>query len=96
MSNLRYDIQRFAAELDAQDNAAFDLWSWLPSHKAAKKAHGDYADEHTPSAADIMREAAVVLAAHAGYPPSKEVVEEWYGCPCGECEHARGKPIDKK
>jgi len=35
-------------ELSEQDNKAFDLWTWLPSHKAAQAAHGDYASEHTP------------------------------------------------
>lgn len=60
--SLRHDLQSLARELEAEDNAAFDLWTWLPSYKAAVASHGDYASEHTPSASDVMKEAAVLLS----------------------------------
>jgi hypothetical protein len=44
--------------LARERDAAFYLWTWLPSRAAAERAHGDYASEHRPGNADIMREAA--------------------------------------
>lgn len=90
--SLRDQIQSFARQLEQESNAAFDLWTWLPSHQAAKKSHGDYASEFTPDPADIMREAAIYLAQLKGHEPSSETVQEWYGCPCQDCDLAYPKP----
>jgi hypothetical protein len=84
-------------ELSEQKNAAFDLWTWLPSYKVAQKHHGDYADNETPSVKDILVEAAMYIAAvkdpsspHG--PKTAEVLRtnnieetEWFErCPCGK------------
>lgn len=72
-------------ELSEQDNKAFDLWTWLPSHKAAQAAHGDYASEHTPPVCDVLTEA-VMFISH-GMNPTKEQIDaagDFYRCPCGE------------
>lgn len=90
MTSPRYAIQQLARQFEAEDNAASDLWSWLPSHKAAEKAHGDYASEHQPALADLMKEAAMYFSHLKGYEHTKAEIEEWFGCPCGECEHAKG------
>lgn len=82
--SLRSDIQSLANEFDAEDNAAVDLWSWLPSRKIAEKYHGDCADNVRPSIESLMTEATIVLAEKAGYPPSEETRREWSECPCGE------------
>lgn len=89
--SLKDDIQRFAHDLEQADNAASDLWSWLPSHKAAEKAHGDYADEYQPDHADIMWEAAVYFSILNGHERVPAAIEQWFGCPCQECEEAKGK-----
>jgi hypothetical protein len=94
MSKLRDEIRRLGHEFEQESAAAFELWTWLPSHKAAEKSHGDYASEHTPSPANVMREAAIYMAELKGHAPDEVEVEEWYGCPCGECENARGKPSE--
>lgn len=85
--SLRDDIMRLAHEMECESNAAFDLWTWLPSHKAAKACHGDYASEHQPDPANVMKEAAMCMALFAGY-SSRSAAEskEWFSCPCGECE----------
>lgn len=88
--SLRSEIQRLASQFADEDEAAFTLWSWLPSHAAAEKHHGDYASEHRPSAADIMREAAKVLAEKAGYPPTDAERAEWFARRCGEA-HEKGE-----
>lgn len=49
-------------ELSEQQNKAFDLWTRLPSYKAAQEAHGDYASEHTPSVADVLTEATIFIS----------------------------------
>lgn len=59
---LKAAIQEFAHELDAQDNAAYDLWTWLPSCKAAQEHHGDYHAEFMPSLSEILIEAANYVA----------------------------------
>ena len=96
MANARSTIQELARQLEAEDNAAFDLWSWLPSHKAAEKAHGDYASEHTPDPADVMKEAAIYIAFLRGREIGQAEVEQWFGCPCQECEEAKGKLPSKE
>ena len=77
--NLRDEIKQLAHRFDEEDNAAFDLWTWLPSHKDAVERFGDYASEHMPSTADVMREAAIYIG--AGCDVSKvepEVAEVWF------------------
>ena len=72
-------------ELSEQDNKAFVLWTWLPSHKAAQAAHGDYASEHTPPVCDVLTEAAMFIS--HGMNPTKEQIDaagDFYRCPCGE------------
>ena len=85
MSSLRYAIQNFARELEAEHDAASDLWSWLPSYGVAKKHHGDYAHEFSPSHADIMKEAAIYLAQLKHGKVDEAVAKEWFlRCPCDE------------
>jgi len=85
MSDLRYGIQHLARELEQEDNAAHDLWSWLPTYKAAKACHGDYAFNVTPSVTDIMIEAAKYLSFLNGYDKEEEKKGGWFECPCQEC-----------
>lgn len=75
-------------ELSEQQNKAFDLWTWLPSYKAAQAAHGDYASEYTPSVSDVLTEAAIYMA-HGMNPTDEQRAEagDFYKCPCGE-DHA--------
>jgi len=85
---LRYEFMELARELEAEDNAACDLWTWLPSYRAAKERHGDYTDEVRPSNADLMIEASRMIATQRGYENdiSDHQIWEWFGCPCGECD----------
>jgi hypothetical protein len=83
---LKFDLIRLGEQLAEEDNAAEDLWTWLPSHTVAMKRHGDYATNHRPSTRDIMREAAMYLA-HLKHPevPLEPEEEAWFArCPCGE------------
>jgi len=83
--SLRDDIQRLAHNMQLEDNAAHDLWTWLPSYAAARKGHGDYATQHRPSIADVMIEAATFIG-HGLHPTDAERNEagDTYTCPCGE------------
>lgn len=47
--DLADEIIRLGREMSEERDAAFDLWSWLPSKKVAEKHHGDYACNFTPS-----------------------------------------------
>lgn len=73
-------------QLEAENNAAHDLWTWLPSHKIAQKHHADYTSEHCPSNGDVMKEAAMYLGhlAHPEVPLTLEEQEWFTRCPCGE------------
>jgi len=81
---LRAEIQNLAHEFDAQDNAAFDLWTWLPSHREATKYHGDYASEFMPGIADIMIEASMVLCRMKNGNPviDGDPNVDHFQCPC--------------
>lgn len=72
-------LRSLVRDLDDADNAAFDLWTWLPSYRAAEKHHGDYACEFRPSNADVMIEASQVLGCLKHGKPEPEP-----DCPCGE------------
>lgn len=72
-------------EVEKAQEAAHDLWSWLPSCKVAQKNHGDYYAEFTPTFADVMIEAAMYIA--KGQKLENLTLEEkdWFErCPCGE------------
>ena len=88
MSSVRSMIISLGHELSEQQNKAFDLWTLLPSYKAAQAAHGDYASEHTPSVSDVLTEAAIYIA-HGMNPTDEQRAEagDFYRCPCGE-DHA--------
>lgn len=65
-NDLRDMIRAAARRFDDEDNAAHDLWTWLPSHAAAVADHGDHAACARPSLADIIREATAVIAEGRG------------------------------
>ena len=86
MSNdLRLQIMNLATKMEKEDEAAFDLWSWLPSCGEAEKYHGDYYCELKPPNHEIMEEAATLFALEKGYTVSKHL----FKCPCGE-DHEEG------
>lgn len=60
--NAKYIFRDLARTFELEDEAASDLWSWLPSHYFAKKLYSDYADEKRPSNSEVMREAAVLFS----------------------------------
>lgn len=79
--SLRFQLTSLTREFDAEDNAAFDLWTWLPSYKAAQQHHEDHAGDFKPSNADVMIEAAQHFAAIKNVNNTTACP-----CPCGE-EH---------
>lgn len=81
---MKLDLIRLGEQLSEENNAAHDLWTWLPSHAVAKKHHGDYAAEHCPSNRDVMIEAALYLAHLRHNDKALSVNEkEWFTrCPC--------------
>ena len=85
MSSARSMIISLGHELSEQQNKAFDVWTRLPSYKAAQEAHGDYASEHTPSVADVLTEATIFIS-HGLNPTEEQLAEagDFYRCPCGE------------
>ena len=88
VQNTKLNLIQLGEELAEENNAAADLWSWLPSHAIALKHHGDYAANHCPSNRDVMVEASMYLA-HLRQPdvPLTPEEQEWFTrCPCDE-EH---------
>lgn len=87
---MRQELIRFAQQLADEDNAASDLWSWLPSHVLATKHHGDQAAHFRPSNREVMIEAAMHLARlqHPDRPVTAEEQEWFQRCPCDEDHEA--------
>ena len=83
---MKIDLIQFGQQLAEENDAAADLWTWLPSHAVAEARHGDYASNYCPSNREVMLEAAMYLS-HLKHP---EVAlnpeeQEWFTrCPCGE------------
>lgn len=91
--SIKDEIMRLGAQLEAEANASFDLWTWLPSHRAAEKYHGDYSSNFIPSVADIIKEAAQYLA---DLQYGRESTEEEYPCPCNEHVVIPGEKIERE
>lgn len=93
---LRHDFISFAKEMEREQDAAADLWTWLPSYNIALQ------EKDTPSVFAILEEAAMLLSQVRGYPHSErewsEVIEMSIGyCPTAEevnkvLEKCVGKP----
>lgn len=80
-------IIQLGRTLEKQHNAAFDMWTWLPSYRQAVAGHGDYASVEMPPIEDIITEATIFI--RDGAP--KEITPMMYRnsgglykCPCGE------------
>lgn len=90
MPDIRDEIIKLGDNLARERNEAFDLWTWLPSYKAARAYHGDYACELMPSVKDIMHEASLFIG--HGCNPNKQEIElaiDYYCCPCDDSvEHS--------
>jgi len=87
--DLKEQIVLLGHKIEEENDAANDLWSWLPSHREAVKFHGDYAHEHRPSNADVMKEAAIVFGKlkHNELIIDGDPTEPFFQCPCQELEH---------
>lgn len=77
-------IRELARIFDAEDEAAFNLWTYLPSHRRAQRCHGDYADAHRPTLTEILCEARLLIAFNCKV--TTDMLEDELGteCPCGE------------
>lgn len=94
---MKDEIVQMAHTFEMENDAAHDLWTWLPSHKEAEKYHGDYASEFMPSVADVMIEATLFIA-HKLNPSDVQRREagEMYLCPCGEPHDEEAKESDNE
>lgn len=83
---LAQELIQLGQQLAAENDAAHDLWTWLPSYRVAQKHHGDQASEHRPSNRDVMVEAAMYLASTSRADTTMTAEEkEWFTrCPCDE------------
>ena len=83
--DLAQALRKLLDERDRSTNAAFDLWTWLPSYQAAVFCHGDGAYgaySRCPRPDEVLREAAKYIALISDDPDA-----EMHGeCPCcGGC-----------
>lgn len=87
------EMQAFVRQHDAEADAAFDLWTWLPSYKQAEACLGDYASEVEPGADWIMKEACSFIA-HGCSPTEEQLAQDpCYCCPCeGMCPKTNNSP----
>ena len=70
--------------IDADSTHAQTFWMWLPSYQAAKRGHGDGANEMRPNNHRLLAEADL-FARHGFHPSPEQIVEGgyFYKCPCG-------------
>jgi hypothetical protein len=83
---MRSVLIELGRQLDDEQNAAHDLWTWLPSYAVARKHHGDRGMSYCPSVRDVMHEAAMYLACESRDDKiMTDEEKEWLTrCPCGE------------
>lgn len=80
------EIASLGQEISNVQNAAFDIWTWLPSCAVARQHHGDYYAEFAPSLHDLLTEANLYIQ-HLRNPetPLTEEQKYWFeDCSCGE------------
>jgi hypothetical protein len=82
--NARDYVIRLGKELDDQDNAAHDLWTWLPSYREAGKWHGDHSGNYRPPLRDILVEATLFITAKCAPTAAELQSEALYQCPCDD------------
>ena len=85
MSNFKDGLLQMAKYIDDSENAAFDLWTRLPSYKEAEKYHGDYSSEFKPDPQFIMKEACKYISDLLE--GSIDEHEPYYRCPCENDHH---------
>lgn len=99
--SFRDDLLRHAHDLETERDAAFDLWTWLPSYQITRRAHGDHAMNFVPSNADVMRETTELLSRIAKRHSWAQAtgVEEpdfpFNECCCDDPESCPSPPIEK-
>lgn len=87
MKDAKLALILLGEELAEENDAARDLWTWLPSYAVTVKHHGDQASVHCPSNRDVMKEAAMYLGQHLKHPKTPLTREEqvWFtSCACGD------------
>jgi hypothetical protein len=80
------ELLSFAHNIEKSNEAAYDLWTWLPSYRKAKNCLGDYACNVRPNTADIMREACDFIADACNPDAERLATHYLYECSCcGDC-----------
>jgi hypothetical protein len=86
-----HSVIALGKELEKTQEAADDLWTWLPSYKVCQKHHGDYSFNFMPSLRDIIIEATMYISSLQGHEVTDDKKEWWVQsqlqferCPCGE------------
>lgn len=80
MSNIN-SVINLGEELRKIQNAASDLWTWLPSRKECAKHHKFHEHDFIPSIETIIREA---CAHFSELKTNFKEDPDWFKCPCGE------------
>lgn len=80
------ELSNFVHTLERSNDAAHDLWTWLPSYRKAKKCMGDYAANVKPNNAEIMKEACDFISDGCNPNEDRLTTHDLYQCPCyGDC-----------
>lgn len=85
MNDIRDELIKLGENLANEKNEAFNLWTMLPSYKAAQLYHDDYAIEFMPSIKDILIEATIFIR-HECNPNETQIKSaiDYYCCPCDD------------
>lgn len=67
-----------ARERETESASLYDMFTWLPSYKAAEIHFGDYASDVCFHRNDTIQEATKVLSVLSGYNISKAEALEWF------------------
>jgi len=67
------ELRQHINEIDSMENAAFDLWTWLPVRVYADRAYGDYASEFRGSAEVVMLQALRVISTVLYVPDAEDI-----------------------
>jgi hypothetical protein len=80
------ELTNFVHQVEKSNDAAYDLWTWLPSYRKAKKCLGDYSCNVRPTNSEVMKEACDFIADNCNPDAERLNSHYLYQCPCnGDC-----------
>ena len=80
INTIKSGLIALVKEWERNDEAFFNIWTYLPSQEAASKHFGDYSFEQQPKKHDLLEEARLLIVLLLGGKILKSTFIHWFYC----------------